>query len=166
MPSRLLRLVPAPGRCFPVSCGRCPLQIDAVPSPAEGAGPRFLESGLREGSPSEGSCGDPLQRGLKPRIPSSGGYLFYLTQIGLALSPLSNNSLFLDYHKSPFPTFFARGMNVSLSTDDPLQIHLTKEPLVEEYSIAAQVIGLDTDIYVVRKELVGALNPLESDEMA
>lgn len=27
-----------------------------------------------------------------------------------------------------------------LSTDDPLQIHLTKEPLVEEYSIAAQVI--------------------------
>ena len=30
-------------------------------------------------------------------------------------------------------------MNVSLSTDDPLQIHLTKEPLVEEYSVAAQV---------------------------
>jgi AMP deaminase len=28
---------------------------------------------------------------------------------------------------------------VSLSTDDPLQIHLTKEPLVEEYSVAAQV---------------------------
>lgn len=35
--------------------------------------------------------------------------------------------------------FFARGLNVSLSTDDPLQIHLTKEPLVEEYSVAAQV---------------------------
>ena len=29
-------------------------------------------------------------------------------------------------------------MNVSLSTDDPLQIHLTKEPLVEEYSVAGQ----------------------------
>ena len=54
------------------------------------------------------------------------------------MSPLSNNSLFLDYHRNPFPTFFARGMNVSLSTDDPLQIHLTKEPLVEEYSVAAQ----------------------------
>jgi AMP deaminase len=66
-------------------------------------------------------------------------YLFYLSQIGLAMSPLSNNSLFLDYHKNPFPNFFARGLNVSLSTDDPLQIHLTKEPLVEEYSIAAQV---------------------------
>ena len=64
---------------------------------------------------------------------------FLSSQIGLAMSPLSNNSLFLDYHRNPFPIFFARGMNVSLSTDDPLQIHLTKEALVEEYSIAAQV---------------------------
>lgn len=55
------------------------------------------------------------------------------------MSPLSNNSLFLDYHRNPFQTFFLRGLNVSLSTDDPLQIHLTKEPLVEEYSIAAAV---------------------------
>ncbi len=60
-------------------------------------------------------------------------------QIGLCMSPLSNNSLFLDYHRNPLPVFFARGLNVSLSTDDPLQIHLTKEPLVEEYSVAAQV---------------------------
>ncbi len=60
-------------------------------------------------------------------------------QIGLCMSPLSNNSLFLDYHRNPLPLFFARGLNVSLSTDDPLQIHLTKEPLVEEYSVAAQV---------------------------
>jgi adenosine deaminase len=56
------------------------------------------------------------------------------------MSPLSNNSLFIDYHRNPLPTFFLRGLNVSLSTDDPLQIHLTKEPLVEEYSIAASVI--------------------------
>ncbi|KAK6943157.1 AMP deaminase [Dillenia turbinata] len=53
-------------------------------------------------------------------------YLYYLAQIGLAMSPLSNNSLFLDYHRNPFPSFFLRGLNVSLSTDDPLQIHLTK----------------------------------------
>ncbi|KAH8974528.1 hypothetical protein BDL97_01G106700 [Sphagnum fallax] len=66
-------------------------------------------------------------------------YLYYLAQIGLSMSPLSNNSLFLDYHRNPFPMFFSRGLNVCLSTDDPLQIHLTKEPLVEEYSIAAQV---------------------------
>ena len=37
------------------------------------------------------------------------------------------------------PDFLARGLNVSLSTDDPLQFHFTKEPLMEEYSIATQV---------------------------
>lgn len=66
-------------------------------------------------------------------------YLYYLAQIGLAMSPLSNNSLFLDYDRNPFPMFFQRGLNVSLSSDDPLQIHFTKEPLVEEYSVAAKV---------------------------
>ncbi|XP_058729099.1 AMP deaminase-like [Vicia villosa] len=71
-------------------------------------------------------------------------YLYYLAQIGLAMSPLSNNSLFLDYHRNPLPLFFLRGLNVSLSTDDPLQIHLTKEPLVEEYSIAASVWKLSS----------------------
>jgi len=30
-------------------------------------------------------------------------------------------------------------MNLTLSTDDPLQFHLTREPLIEEYAIAAQV---------------------------
>lgn len=71
-------------------------------------------------------------------------YLYYLKQIGLAVSPLSNNNLFLDYHRNPFPTFFKRGLNVSLSTDDPLMIHFTKEPLVEEYSVAAQVWKLSS----------------------
>jgi AMP deaminase len=66
-------------------------------------------------------------------------YLYYLAQIGLNMSPLSNNSLFLDYRRNPFPEYFARGLVVTLSTDDPLQIHMTKEPLVEEYSVAAQV---------------------------
>ncbi|XP_049850266.1 AMP deaminase-like isoform X2 [Schistocerca gregaria] len=71
-------------------------------------------------------------------------YLFYLTQIPIAMSPLSNNSLFLDYSKNPFPKFYARGLNVSLSTDDPLQFHYTREPLIEEYSIAAQVWKLNS----------------------
>ncbi|KAG0045042.1 AMP deaminase [Gryganskiella cystojenkinii] len=66
-------------------------------------------------------------------------YLFYLTQMGIAMSPLSNNALFLDYERNPFPSFFQRGLNVSLSTDDPLQFHFTKEPLIEEYSVAAQI---------------------------
>ncbi|KXS16152.1 AMP deaminase [Gonapodya prolifera JEL478] len=66
-------------------------------------------------------------------------YLYYLEQIGIAMSPLSNNALFLDYERNPFPKFFQRGLNVSLSTDDPLQFHFTKEPLIEEYSVAAQI---------------------------
>ncbi|THH11141.1 hypothetical protein EW145_g843 [Phellinidium pouzarii] len=66
-------------------------------------------------------------------------YLFYLKQIGIAMSPLSNNSLFLTYERNPFPDFFKIGLNVSLSTDDPLQFHFTKEPLLEEYSVAAHI---------------------------
>eukprot|EP01088_Endostelium_zonatum_P019223 TRINITY_DN6534_c0_g1_i1.p1 TRINITY_DN6534_c0_g1~~TRINITY_DN6534_c0_g1_i1.p1 ORF type:complete len:670 (+),score=137.97 TRINITY_DN6534_c0_g1_i1:88-2097(+) len=71
-------------------------------------------------------------------------YLYYLAQIGLALSPLSNNSLFVKYQTNPFPKFFARGLNVSLSTDDPLQFHVTREPLIEEYSVAGQVWKFST----------------------
>lgn len=71
-------------------------------------------------------------------------YLYYLAQIAIAMSPLSNNSLFLNYHRNPLPEYLARGLIVSLSTDDPLQFHFTKEPLMEEYSIAAQVWKLSS----------------------
>jgi len=71
-------------------------------------------------------------------------YLYYLTQMGIAMSPLSNNSLFLNYNRSPLPDYLARGLNISVSTDDPLQFHFTKEPLMEEYSIAAQVWKLSS----------------------
>ena len=66
-------------------------------------------------------------------------YLYYLEQVGIAMSPLSNNLLFIEYDRNPFPQFFKRGLNVTLSTDDPLMIHYTKDPLIEEYAIAAQV---------------------------
>ncbi|RDB14545.1 AMP deaminase [Hypsizygus marmoreus] len=69
-------------------------------------------------------------------------YLFYLKQIGIAMSPLSNNALFLMYERNPLPDFFKTGLNVSLSTDDPLQFHFTKEPLLEEYSVAAHIYKL------------------------
>lgn len=69
-------------------------------------------------------------------------YLYYLDQIGIAMSPLSNNALFLTYDKNPFYTYFKRGLNVSLSTDDPLQFAYTREPLIEEYSVAAQIYKL------------------------
>ena len=66
-------------------------------------------------------------------------YLYYLTQIPQAVSPLSNNGLFLTLERSPFMQFFETGMNISLSTDDPLQFHMSKEPLIEEYAVATQV---------------------------
>ncbi|EIM81628.1 AMP deaminase [Stereum hirsutum FP-91666 SS1] len=69
-------------------------------------------------------------------------YLFYLKQIGIAMSPLSNNALFLTYERNPLPDFFKVGLNISLSTDDPLQFHFTKEPLLEEYSVAAHILKL------------------------
>jgi len=84
-------------------------------------------------------CAESINHGIMLRKSPSLQYLYYLEQIGLAVSPLSNNRLFLDYHSNPFPVFFARGLNVALSTDDPLLLHVTKEPLVEEYSVAAQV---------------------------
>jgi AMP deaminase len=85
-------------------------------------------------------------------------YLFYLKQVGLAMSPLSNNALFLTYERNPFKDFFRVGLNVSLSTgqllqslarepkltclDDPLQFHFTASHLLEEYSCAAQIYKL------------------------
>lgn len=69
-------------------------------------------------------------------------YLYFLDQIGLAMLPLLNNALFLTYDKNPFFNFFKKGLNVSLSTDDPLQFSYTKEPLIEEYSVAAQIYKL------------------------
>jgi len=85
---------------------------------------------------------DAINHGIELRKAPVLAYLYYLSQIGLAMSPLSNNSLFLSYEKNPFPQFFERGLNVTLSTDDPLMFHFTREPLMEEYSIAAQVYHL------------------------
>lgn len=69
-------------------------------------------------------------------------YLYYVTQIGIACSPMSNDALFLKLKDSPFPWFLARGLNVTLSTDDPLMFHSTVEPLMEEYTVARLSWGL------------------------
>ena len=61
-------------------------------------------------------------------------YLYYLCQIGIAVAPLSNNSLFLDYTKNPFPDFFATGLHVSISTGACLCL------LAESHSCALQTI--------------------------
>uniref|UniRef100_A0A8C4R7W7 AMP deaminase n=1 Tax=Eptatretus burgeri TaxID=7764 RepID=A0A8C4R7W7_EPTBU len=87
---------------------------------------------------------DNISHGLNLKKSPVLQFLFYLAQIPIAMSPLSNNSLFLEYAKNPLPEFLQKGLCISLSTDDPMQFHYTKEPLMEEYAIAAQVWKLST----------------------
>lgn len=87
-------------------------------------------------------CCHSISHGLLLRKVPMMQYIFYLDQIGIAMSPLSNNALFLAYDRNPFMQYFKRGLNVSLSTDDPLQFAFTKEPLIEEYSVATQIYKL------------------------
>ncbi|KAM5181535.1 AMP deaminase 1 [Mantella aurantiaca] len=87
---------------------------------------------------------DNISHGLNLKKSPVLQYLYFLTKIPIAMSPLSNNSLFLEYAKNPLLDFHEKGLVVSLSTDDPMQFHYTKEPLMEEYAIAAQVFKLST----------------------
>uniref|UniRef100_A0A8C5AZL5 AMP deaminase n=1 Tax=Gadus morhua TaxID=8049 RepID=A0A8C5AZL5_GADMO len=87
---------------------------------------------------------DNIAHGLNLKKSPVLQYLYFLGQIPVAMSPLSNNSLFLEYAKNPLLEFHKKGLVVSLSTDDPMQFHYTKEPLMEEYAIAAQVFKLST----------------------
>ena len=80
-----------------------------------------------------------ITHGLTLKDNSAMQYLFYLAQIGVSCSPLAENSLYVRYTDSPFFTFFKRGLRVTLSTDNPLQLHMTSEPLQEEYAIAIQM---------------------------
>ncbi|CAL8582744.1 AMP deaminase [Xanthoria parietina] len=104
--------------------------------------PHCGEAGDVEHLQSAVLCCHSISHGLLLRKASLLQYVFYLDQIGIAMSPLSNNALFLAYDRNPFQVYFRRGLNVSLSTDDPLQFAYTKEPLIEEYSVAAQICKL------------------------
>ena len=59
-----------------------------------------------------------------------------------SLCTVSNHFLFLKARNSPFPKFFKRGLNVTLSTDDPLLFHLSEDPLLEEYTTARTAYDL------------------------
>ncbi|XP_078087563.1 AMP deaminase 3-like [Mustelus asterias] len=87
---------------------------------------------------------DNISHGLRLKKDPALQYLYYLAQIPIAMSPLSNNCLFLEYGQSPFYQLFQTGLVLSLSTDDPLLFHFTKEPLIEEYAVAAQFWKLTT----------------------
>ena len=82
-------------------------------------------------------------------------YLYYLDQVGLSIAPLSNNFLFTKMKDNPFSKFFRRGMNVALSTDDPLLFHMSDDPLLEEYSVARASFDLSmTDMCEIARNSV------------
>ena len=101
--------------------------------------PHAGESGLVDHLAGAFLLSDGLSHGIVAKSSPSMQMLLYLSQIGMAMSPVSNNSLFMHYNDNPFDTFFRRGLNLSLSTDDPLQFHYTTQPLIEEYGVASTV---------------------------
>lgn len=117
--------------------------------------PHCAEAGDPEHLAAATLCCHSISHGVLLRKVPLLQYVFYLEQIGVAMSPLSNNALFLSYDRNPFPQYFKRGLNVSLSTDDPLQFAFTKEPLMEEYAVAAQIYKLSpTDMCELAKNSV------------
>ncbi len=64
-------------------------------------------------------------------------------------------SLHVRYEENPFPIFFKRGLCVSLSTDDPLHFHHTKEAVIEEYGTAAKIYKLnDQDMVEIARNSI------------
>jgi adenosine deaminase len=101
--------------------------------------PHAGEAGLVDHLAGAFLLADGLSHGIVAKSSPSMQMLMYLSQIGVAMSPMSNNSLFVHYNDNPFDVFFRRGLNLSLSTDDPLQFHYTTQPLIEEYGVASTV---------------------------
>ncbi|ELP90521.1 AMP deaminase, putative [Entamoeba invadens IP1] len=79
-----------------------------------------------------------MSHGIKLVDSPSLNYLYFLTQIGLSLSPMANHLKSCSYKNNPFDNFFVEGLNVTLSTDKPLYYHRTQDALLEEYAMAQQ----------------------------
>jgi len=117
--------------------------------------------------PHAGETGDPMHlastyllcpsinHGVNLHNQVSLQYLYYLDQIGLSVSPLSNNFLFRKIASNPFPKLFRRGLNVTLSTDDPLLFHMSDDALLEEYAVARASFDLSmTDVQEIARNSV------------
>ena len=68
-------------------------------------------------------------------------YLYGTHRIGVCLSPLSETDT-VPYEKHPLPIFLQRGLQVSLSTEEPLQTHHAADPLTQEYATAQKLFRL------------------------
>lgn len=98
---------------------------------------------------------DSINHGILLDAQVSLQYLYYLDQVGMSISPLSNNFLFRKIAENPFPKFFRRGLNVTISTDDPLLFHMSDDALLEEYSVARATFDLSmTDLMEIARNSV------------
>jgi len=117
--------------------------------------------------PHAGETGDPMHlaatymlcesinHGILLDMQVSLQYLYYLDQVGLSISPLSNNFLFRKIAENPFSKFFRRGLNVTISTDDPLLFHMSDDALLEEYSVVRATFDLSmTDVMEIARNSV------------
>lgn len=96
-------------------------------------------------------------------------YLYYLADIPISVSPISNSCLFLPYAANPFPTFFKRGLCVTLTTDDPLQFHMSDQPQLEEYTTAKHAWNLSmTDLSEIARNsvLISSVGAIEAFEQS
>ena len=98
---------------------------------------------------------DSVCHGIRLRDSPVLAYIFYLSSIGCSISPTSNNYLFKRLKRNPFFDFFRAGLNVTLSTDDPLMFHMTENPLLEEYAAMRQYFSFsDCDMLEIARNSV------------
>ena len=90
--------------------------------------PHCGESGSIDHLISSFLLAEGISHGINLRKAPTMQYLYYLTQIPQAVSPLSNNGLFLTLERNPFMQFFETGMNISLSTGAAISYHLLPKP--------------------------------------
>jgi AMP deaminase len=110
---------------------------------------------------------DGISHGINLRKEPVLEYLYYLAEVPVAVSPISNSVLFLKYRDNPFPSLFKRGLCVTLTTDDPLMFHTTPTPLLEEYATARHAFDLSSvDLCeIARSSCVAAFSPSEREDL-
>ena len=82
---------------------------------------------------------DSITHGLTLSNSTALRYCFYLAQVGICMAVLAENALYCKIRDSPFWDYFKTGMVLSISTDNPRAIHLTPEPLMEEFATVTQI---------------------------
>jgi len=82
--------------------------------------PHCGESGPRHHLATAYLLADSINHGWRLNMEPSAQYLYYCSQVGLGLCPLSNDALFVPLNKSPIGKLHQRGLRVGLGTDDPL----------------------------------------------